>query len=231
VTAGGVERTLHLADAKVENYEIGWRTRLLGVITNPSVAYILVLLGIYAVLYEFSNPGLVLPGVVGAICILLAMYAFQLLPVNYAGLALILLGIAFMVAEAFVPAFGSLGVGGLISFVIGSIILIDTDVPGFEIPYALIGGIAAASAAFLIFVVGMLVRGRRRPVVTGREEMIGASGEALEDFSGEGWARVHSENWRVRSGTPVRKGQRLRVTAIEGLVLDVTAEPGNGNGG
>ncbi|MGE5822992.1 MAG: NfeD family protein [Bacteroidota bacterium] len=231
VTAGGVERTLHLADAKVENYEVGWRTRLLGVITNPSVAYILVLLGIYAVLYEFSNPGLVLPGVVGAICILLAMYAFQLLPVNYAGLALILLGIAFMVAEAFVPAFGSLGVGGLISFVIGSIILIDTDVPGFEIPYALIGGIAAASAAFLIFVVGMLVRGRRRPVVTGREELIGAGGVALEDFSGEGWARVHSENWRVRSGTPVRKGQRLRVTAIEGLVLDVIAEPGNGNGG
>lgn len=231
VTAGGVERTLHLADAKVENYEIGWRTRLLGVITNPSVAYILVLLGIYAVLYEFSNPGLVLPGVVGAICILLAMYAFQLLPVNYAGLALILLGIAFMVAEAFVPAFGSLGVGGLISFVIGSIILIDTDVPGFEIPYALIGGIAAASAAFLIFVVGMLVRGRRRPVVTGREELIGAGGVALEDFSGEGWARVHSENWRVRAGAPVRKGQRLRVTAINGLVLDVTAEPGNGNGG
>jgi membrane-bound serine protease (ClpP class) len=231
VTAGGVERTLHLADAKVENYEIGWRTRLLGVITNPSVAYILVLLGIYAVLYEFSNPGLVLPGVVGAICVLLAMYAFQLLPVNYAGLALILLGIAFMVAEAFVPAFGSLGIGGVIAFVIGSIILIDTDVPGFEIPYALIGGIAAASAAFLIFVVGMLVRGRRRPVVTGREELIGAGGVALEDFSGEGWARVHSENWRVRAGAPVRKGQRLRVTAINGLVLDVTAEPGNGNGG
>jgi membrane-bound serine protease (ClpP class) len=231
VTAGGAERTLHLADAKVEDYEVGWRTRLLGIITNPSVAYILVLLGIYAVLYEFSNPGLVLPGVVGAICILLAMYAFQLLPVNYAGLALILLGIAFMVAEAFVPAFGSLGIGGVIAFVIGSIILIDTDVPGFEIPYALIGGIAAASAAFLIFVVGMLVRGRRRPVVTGREELIGAGGVALEDFSGEGWARVHSENWRVRAGAPVRKGQRLRVTAINGLVLDVTAEPGNGNGG
>jgi len=228
-TAGGVERTLHLADAKVEDYEIGWRTRLLGIITNPSVAYILVLLGIYAVLYEFSNPGLVLPGVVGAICILLAMYAFQLLPVNYAGLALILLGIAFMVAEAFVPAFGSLGVGGVIAFVIGSIILIDTDVPGFDIPYALIGGIAAASAAFLIFVVGMLVKGRRRPVVTGREELIGASGVALEDFSGEGWARVHSENWRARANVPVRKGDALRVTAIEGLVLDVVPEPGRDN--
>ena len=229
VTAGGVERTLRLADAKVENYEVGWRTRLLGVITNPSVAYILVLLGIYAVLYEFSNPGLVLPGVVGAISILLAMYAFQLLPVNYAGLALILLGIAFMVAEAFVPAFGSLGVGGVIAFVIGSIILIDTDVPGFGIPYALIGGIAAASAAFLIFVVGMLVRNRRRPVVTGREELIGAGGVALEDFSAEGWVRVHSENWRARANVPVRKGDALRVTAIEGLVLDVVPEPGRDN--
>jgi len=215
VKAAGVEHTLRVAGAKVDEFEIGWRTKLLGVITNPSVAYLLVLLGIYAVLYEFSNPGLVLPGVVGVISILLAMYAFQLLPVNYAGLALILLGIAFMVAEAFLPAFGSLGI----------------DAPGFEIPYALIGGIAAASAAFLILVIGMLVRGRRRPVVTGREEMIGASGVALDDFSGEGWARVHSETWRVRASAPVRKGQRLRVKAINGLLLDVTAEPGNGNGG
>ncbi len=158
VKAAGVEHTLRVAGAKVDEFELGWRTKLLGVITNPSVAYLLVLLGIYALLFEFSNPGLVLPGVVGAICILLAMYAFQLLPVNYAGLALILLGIAFMIGEAFLPAFGSLGIGGLIAFVIGSIILIDTDVPGFEIPYALIGGIAAASAAFLILVIGMLVR-------------------------------------------------------------------------
>ncbi len=200
-------------------------------ITNPSVAYLLVLLGILAVIYEFSNPGLVLPGVVGAICILLGMYAFQLLPVNYAGLGLILLGIAFMIGEAFLPAFGSLGIGGLIAFVIGSIILIDTDAPGFAIPYALIGGIAAASAAFLILVVGMLVKGRRRPVVSGREEMIGASGVALEDIQREGWARVHSETWRVRASAPLAKGQRLRVTAIDGLTLDVVAEPGNGNGG
>jgi membrane-bound serine protease (ClpP class) len=231
VRAAGVERTLHLADARIEAFELGWRDRLLGVITNPSVAYVLVLLGILAVIYEFSNPGLVLPGVVGAICILLGMYAFQLLPVNYAGLGLILLGIAFMVGEAFLPAFGSLGIGGLIAFVIGSIILIDSDAPGFAIPYALIGGIAAASAAFLILVVGMLVKGRRRPVVSGREEMIGASGVALEDIQGEGWARVHSETWRVRSNAPLAKGQRLRVTAIDGLTLNVVAEPGNGNGG
>jgi len=231
VEADGVERSLQLTGAKVETFEVGWRTKLLSVITNPSVAYLLVLLGIYAVIYEFSNPGMVLPGVVGVIAILLAMYAFQLLPVNYAGLALILLGIAFMIGEAFLPAFGSLGIGGLIAFVIGSIILIDTDAPGFGIPYALIGGIAVASAAFLILVIGMLVRGRRRPVVTGREEMIGASAVALEDFSGEGWARVHSENWRVRAGGPVRKGQKLRVTAIEGLLLDVAPEPDNHLGG
>jgi membrane-bound serine protease (ClpP class) len=152
------------------------------------------------------------------------------LPVNYAGLGLILLGIAFMIGEAFVPAFGSLGIGGLIAFVIGSIILIDTDAPGFEIPYALIGGIAVASAGFLILVVGMLAGGRKRPVVSGREEMIGASGVALDDFSGEGWARVHSETWRVRADGPVRKGQRLRVTALEGLLLDVVPESNNDKG-
>jgi membrane-bound serine protease (ClpP class) len=231
VKAGGAERTLHLAGAEVETYQVSWRTKLLGVITNPSLAYLLVLVGVYGLIYEFSNPGLVLPGVVGAICLILAGYAFQLLPVNYAGLALILLGIAFMIGEAFLPAFGSLGIGGLIAFVIGSIILYDTNAPGFTIPYALIGGIAVASAAFLILVVGMLARGRVRPVVSGREEMIGASGVALEDFSDEGWARVHSETWRVRARKPVRKGQKLRVTAIEGLVLDVAPEADNDRGG
>lgn len=215
-------KKLGKGDAEVVNVEIDWRTKILGVITNPSVAYILILLGIYALIFEFTNPGLILPGVVGAICVLLALYSFHLLPVNYAGLALILLGIAFMVAEAFLPAFGSLGIGGLIAFVLGSIILIDTDeIPGFEIPYALIGGVAAASAAFLFFVVGVAVRNRRRPVVTGREQMIGAPAEALEDFEREGWARVHGESWRVRANTPVRRGDRLQVTAIDGLILTV----------
>ena len=184
----------------------------------------MILIGIYALIFEFTNPGMVLPGVVGTIGVLLALYSFHLLPVNYAGLALILLGIAFMVAEAFLPAFGSLGIGGLIAFVLGSIILIDADIPGLEIPYSLIGGAAAASAAFLILVLGMVVRGRRRPVVTGREQMIGAAGEALEDFEREGWARVRGESWRVRSDVPVRQGQRLRVTAMEGLVLTVEVD-------
>jgi membrane-bound serine protease (ClpP class) len=215
---------LQTAGAEVVTVEVDWRTRILGVITNPSVAYLMILLGIYALIFEFTNPGLVLPGVVGAICVLLALYAFHLLPVNYAGLALMLLGIAFMVAEAFLPAFGSLGIGGLIAFVLGSIILIDTDLPGFEIPYALIGGVAAASAAFVFLVMGMMVRSRRRPVVSGREYLIGAAGEALEDFEGEGWARVQGETWRVRSNAPVRRGERLQVKAIDGLVLNVEVE-------
>jgi len=219
-------KKLGKGNAQIVHVEVDWRTRILGVITNPSVAYILILLGIYALIFEFTNPGLVLPGVVGVICVLLAMYAFHLLPVNYAGLLLILLGIAFMVAEAFLPAFGSLGIGGLIALVLGSIILIDADsVPtGFDIPYTLIGGVAVASAAFVFFVVGVAVRNRRRPVVTGREQMIGAAGEALEDFEREGWARVHGESWRVRSNAPVRRGERLRVKAIDGLILTVEVE-------
>jgi len=212
-------------DSQVAHVEVDWRTKVLGVITNPSIAYIMILIGVYALIFEFMNPGLILPGVVGAICLLLALYAFHLLPVNYAGLALILLGIAFMVAEAFLPAFGSLGVGGLIAFVIGSVILIDdTALPGFEIPYTLIGGVAAASAAFLFFVIGMAVRNRRRPVVSGREYLIGATAEALEDFEAEGWARVQGETWRVRSNAPVRRGDRLQVKAIEGLVLTVEVQ-------
>jgi membrane-bound serine protease (ClpP class) len=210
------------ANAEVKALEMDWRTRVLAIITNPTVAYLMVLVGIYALIFEFMNPGLILPGVVGAIALLLALYALHLLPVNYAGLALMLLGIAFMIAEAFLPAFGSLGIGGIIAFVLGSIMLIeDTDLPGFEIPYALIGGVAAASAGFLVVMLGMLARSRRRAVVSGREQMIGATGEALADFEGEGWARVHGEQWKVRASRPVRRGQKLRVTGMEGLVLSV----------
>ncbi len=225
VNVEGTERVLATAGVVATAFAPDWRTRFLSVITDPSMAYILILLGIYALVFEFSNPGMVLPGVVGAICVLVALYAFQMLPVNYAGLALILLGIGFMAGEAFFPAYGSLGIGGLTAFVIGSVILIDTDIPAFDIPYALIGGIAAASAAFLIFVFGAALKARRRPVVSGREELVGAGGEVLEDFDGEGWARVHSETWRVRAASPLRAGQRVRVAAIDGLTLDVVADP------
>lgn len=217
-------KTLGREHAEVRRVEPDWRTNVLAVITNPSVAYILVIVGVYALIFEFLNPGLVAPGVVGAIAILIALYALHLLPVNYAGLALIALGIGLMTAEAFLPAYGSLGVGGLAAFVLGSIMLIEeTELPGFDIPYALIGGLAAASAGFLIFVLGMLARSRKRAVVSGRESMIGATAEALDDFEAEGWARVQGEQWKVRASRPVRRGQKLRVTGMRGLVL--TAEP------
>lgn len=226
VEAAGVKRTLRTAGAAIQEAEADWRTRFLAVITNPSVAYLLILIGAYALLFEFMNPGLVLPGVVGAIALLLALYALHLLPVNYAGLALLFIGIAFMVAEAFLPSFGVLGVGGLIAFVLGSILLLeDTELPDFEIPIALIGGMTVASAGFLIFVVGMLLRSRRQKVVSGREFLIGAPAEALEDFEREGWARVQGERWKVHSAAAVRRGEKLRVTAMRGLVLDVESEP------
>jgi membrane-bound serine protease (ClpP class) len=195
------------------------------VITNPSVAYLMILVGIYALIFEFTNPGLILPGVVGAICILIAMYAFQLLPVNYAGLALLLLGIAFMVAEVWVAGHGVLAIGGLAAFVIGSIMLLDSDMPQFEIPYSLIAGVTLGSAAFLFLVLGMVVRNRARPVVSGRESLLGAAGEALEDIEREGWARVQGERWRVRVDVPLRAGERLRITAVHGLLLDAARTP------
>ncbi|HSN20741.1 MAG TPA: nodulation protein NfeD, partial [Usitatibacter sp.] len=170
VTAGGAERTLATASARVVAWAPDWRTNFLAAITDPAIAYGLIVIGIYAILFEFSNPGLVLPGVTGAICLVIALYGLQMLPVNYAGLLLIVLGIGFMVAEAFLPAYGSLGIGGLIAFVIGSVILIE--VPGYRVPYALIAGFAAATALFLVLVLGVLLKARRKPVVTGREELL-----------------------------------------------------------
>ena len=226
VSAAGTERVLQTAGAALVTWAPEWRTKFLSVITDPTIAYVLMLLGIYAIIFELSNPGLVLPGVVGAVSLLIALYALHMLPVNYAGLALIVLGIGLMVAEAFLPTYGSLGVGGVIAFVVGSVILID--VPGYSIPYALIGGFALASAAFLLAVVAVVLRSRRRPVVSGREELIGASGEVIEAEGEEGLARVHSETWRVRSRAPLAPGQRVRVTAMEGLLLDVVPESGEG---
>jgi membrane-bound serine protease (ClpP class) len=224
VKVRGVERVLAIGGARVVILAPDWRSRVLAVITDPSIAYILMLIGIYGLFFEFSNPGFVLPGVAGAICLLLALFAFQLLPINYAGLGLIVLGVAFMVAEAFVPSFGALGIGGVIAFVIGSVILIDTDVPGYGIPWALVIPLALASALFMFFVVGMAIKARGRPVVSGREELAGAQGEVLEDFEREGWARVHGENWRITSATPLRRGQKVRVLGMQGLMLQVEPE-------
>ena len=229
VTVQGVARTLDTAGAQVEYVEPDWRSRLLAVITDPSVALILMMIGLYGMLFEFSNPGFVLPGVVGAICLLLALFAFHMLPVNYAGLGLILLGVAFMVAEAFVPSFGSLGIGGVVALVIGAVILFDPEVaPGYSIPLPLIATVAAVSGAIMFLIVMMAVKARQRPVVSGREDLVGAGGEVVENFTGEGWVRVRGETWRAASATSLTHGQRVRVTRIDGLTLSVESEQPDG---
>jgi len=212
---------LNSDDLTLEREDPDWRTELLSVLTNPTVAYLLMLIGIYGLIFEGYNPGAIVPGVVGAICLLLALFAFQVLPVNYAGFALIALGLALIVSEAFVPSFGILGIGGLISFVIGSIILMDTDVPGFGIPLPLIATVSIIGGLLTFSIVGFALRARQSPVVSGQEEMIGLIATAREDFeeSGQVWAR--SELWRAQTSQPVAKGDKLRVVRMDGLVLQV----------
>ncbi len=219
-TARGTE-VLHTRGATIEALAPGVRSQFLGVIANPEVAYILLLLGLGGLVLEGMHPGGVLPGVVGAICLLLALYAFQLLPVNFAGLGLILLGVVLIVSEAFVPAYGVLGTGGVISFVIGSVILMHTGVPGFGIALPVVIGVAIAAAGVLVGIVWMAMRSHHQRVVSGREEMVGSVAEVVEDFSGRGFVHVHGERWQARSDVPLVRGQRVSVTAMRGLILDV----------
>jgi membrane-bound serine protease (ClpP class) len=229
VNVQGKEVKLALAGAELETVTPDWRNKLLAVITDPNVAYILMMLGIYGIFFELWNPGYVLPGVIGGICLLLALYAFQVLPVNYAGLALIVLGIAFMVAEAFMPSFGALGIGGVIAFVAGSVILLDTSVEGYDIAWQLIALVAITSALIFGGIVWLALRARNRAVVSGREEMLGQIGEALEAFSDQGRVRVHSEEWQARTNARLRRGQRIKVVGIEGLMLTVEPTEPEGN--
>jgi membrane-bound serine protease (ClpP class) len=226
VTVRGQEQTLATGGLAIERVVPDWRSELLSVITDPNVAYILLLIGIYGLIFELANPGTILPGVTGAIALLLALYAFQVLPINYAGLALIFLGLAFMTAEAFVPSFGILGLGGVIAFVAGSIILLDTQTMQISIP--LIASTALVSAAFFIWVIGRFVRLRRQKARTGEEELLGSIGVALQDFATTGRVRVHSESWQASTAAPVKKGQRVRIVAIDGLSLVVQALPEDG---
>jgi len=215
------QHTLHTSGATVEKLVPNWRNRMLSIITDPNVAYVLMLLGIYGLFFELANPGFVLPGVIGGISLLLALFAFQVLPVSFAGLALIALGITFMVAEVFVPSFGALGLGGVIAFIVGSIMLMEPGVPGFALSLGLIIGVAMVSAGFFILVAGMALKARRRPVVSGREEMTGTLGEAVEDFDTLGNVHVHGEIWQATASAPITKGQTVRITGMEGLILSV----------
>jgi len=226
VTVSGHQERLHSAGARVIDLEPGWRTRVLTVLTNPNVAYVLMLIGIYGLIFELANPGAVVPGVIGGISLLLALFAFQALPINYAGLALIALGVALMISEAFVPSFGALGLGGAVAFAAGSLLLFDTNSEAFRISVYLVAGFTLSSVLVFLGAATLAVRAHRRPVVTGSQQMVGARGVAAVDFeSGSGRVRVHSELWRARSAQPISQGETVRVTAMDGLRLTVIPEP------
>jgi len=221
VQINGQNIILDTDDLLIETIEPDWRTELLSVITNPNIAYILMLLGIYGLFFELANPGYVLPGVVGAICLLLALYSMQLLPVNYAGLGLVILGIVFMVAEIFAPSFGALGFGGIIAFVVGSVILFDTDGGDIQVAIPIITTITIISSIFFLVALRLIFAAHKKPIVSGVEEMLGSIGEVLEDFDHAGRIRIHGETWQVRSQSPLKRGVQVRVTAINGLILHV----------
>jgi membrane-bound serine protease (ClpP class) len=215
------EVTLATSDAAIEVIEPDWRNRVLSVIANPQVAVVLMLIGVYGLFYEFTSPGFGVPGVAGAILLLLGLFAFQLLPINWAGVALIAVGAALMLAEAFLPSFGVLGIGGIIAMVLGGLFLFDADVPGFGISVPLMTGLAIASAIVIIGTGSLAARSRSRAVVSGPEELVGASGTLISIDPDGAYARVHGESWQVRGPAGLKAGDRVQVRRVDGLVLEV----------
>lgn len=219
-------RTLDTAELSIVRFDPDWRTELLSVISDPNVAYFLMILGFYGLVFELLSPGALVPGVVGGICLLLALFAFQVLPINYAGLGLVVLGLALIVGEAMMPSFGVLGIGGIVAFVAGSVILMDDRNLAVSLP--LIGGVALVASGFMLWVAMRFLRLRRRRPKTGQDEMIGARATALDDFRGdveaEGHVWLHGERWRARSRGPVKAGESLTVVAIDGLTVEVVPD-------
>jgi membrane-bound serine protease (ClpP class) len=212
--------TIDSKNLQVQSISPDWRTKFLAIITDPSVAYILLMIGFYGLFFEFANPGFIMPGVAGAIAVLLALYAFQLLPVSYVGLGLILLAIVFFVSEAFVTSFGALAIGGVISFVMGSILLMKTDVIGFGIPVYLIVLVSVVTAAFFLIILNLAWRSRRRPIVSGREAVIGKIG--IVSISDQHiWVQIAGERWQGKSDMPLTNGEKVIVVALEGLICVV----------
>lgn len=221
VKAGGNEITLDTRDLTVEQFKPDWRTELLMVITNPNVALILMMVGVYGLIFEIMAPGSYFPGTIGAICLLIGLYALAVLPVNFAGLGLIILGLALMAAEAFTPTFGVLGIGGVIAFITGATILIDTDIPAFRISWPIIGGVALASLALSLIVIRLAFSSHKRPVVTGSEELMRTQGKVLDWREGRGHVLAHGERWAAMSDAALERGQKVRIAGIEDLTLKV----------
>jgi len=220
----GKDTQLLVDNPLTEYLEPDWRNQFLATITDPNVAYILMLIGIYGLILEFYNPGMGVPGVAGAICLLVALYAFQVLPVSYAGLGLLLLGIALMVAEAFAPSFGVLGIGGIIAFVFGSVILMDTELPAFQIALPLIAALGVLSILVLTVIARLLLRVRQQKTVTGSSAMLGQTVEVAEYRQDEGKVWLHGELWNAHATEPLQPGDRARIIKVDGLNLEIQAQ-------
>ena len=212
---------LETESIEVETLEPSWRLKVLSTIASPEVALLLLMIGIYGLLFEGYNPGAVVPAVAGVICLLLAAYALQVLPVNYAGLALIIVGIVLIVAEALVPSFGALGIGGIAAFIFGAIMMFDSDIPGFGISVTFVVGLALIAGLFLLWLVSYLVRLRRRGAVSGSASIIGGTGTAMQSFTGKGKIWLEGEAWAAVSKVPVEQGQEVVVRSMDGLTLEV----------
>jgi len=219
VRVGNNHMKLATHDLAIDSLKPDWHVEFLSVITNPTIAYGLLLIGIYGLLFEGYNPGAVFPGVVGAISLLVALFAFQVLSVNYAGLALVAVGVGMIVAEFFFPTFGSLGLGGLIAFVVGSLILFDTDIPGMNIGLPVIAAVATVGGLAIVALGWLASRSLRRPVVTGVQTMVGSTAEAIETFMDKGKIRYGGEIWNALSSTAVSAGQIVRITRVDGLTV------------
>ncbi|WP_019029014.1 NfeD family protein [Colwellia piezophila] len=213
---------LKLAGAQLDYRQPDWRSKFIATITDPNIAYLLMIIGIYGLLLEFYNPGIGIAGITGAISLFIALYAFQLLPLNYAGLALLLLGISLLVVESMVPSFGVFGLGGLVAFILGSIFLIDTEQQQFQVSLKLIITLAVASGSFIIFILGYMWRLRNNQVVSGLEALIGAQGTALENFTGDGFILLKGERWAAISAAELKQGEKVTVSSINNLTVTVT---------
>ena len=220
VTIGGKPQRLATAGLAVETRPPDWQTELLMLVTNPNVAFILMLIGVYGLIFEFFSPGAVAPGLIGAISLVLAFYALAFMPINYAGAALVLFGVALMIAEVHIGAFGALGVGGIAAFLIGAVMMFPAQAPGFALSHGVLAVTALGSAALLLLALAAVLR-RRRPVVTGHEALFGAEGETVSWQDGEGWVRVKGEIWLARSDAALTAGSRVKIVGRDGLVLRV----------
>lgn len=226
VSVDGFETVIDTGDRRIHHHEPDWRTEILSVITNPSMILVLGMIGFYGVILEFYNPGSLVPGVIGVICLLLAAYSVQLLPLNYAGLALLILGIGLMVAEALVPSFGILGIGGIIAFSIGALMLFDTEMEAFQVGLPTIAATAVVSAALIFATVSIAMKIRRKMVLTDPVVVIGSTGRAMTDFEEEGQVKVGAEIWRATSDDPISAGDKVSVSEVDGLLLTVTIVKG-----